>query len=57
MVVEKDNNLAIQLKDKFKKQINIINKDILEVDENSLSHRVNSSVTYRKFIIATDICS
>ena len=36
IVIEKDNNLAINLKEKFKKQITIINHDILEIDETSL---------------------
>ena len=36
IVIEKDNNLAINLKEKFKKKITIINHDILEIDETSL---------------------
>ena len=36
IVIEKDNNLAINLKENFKKQITIINHDILEIDETSL---------------------
>ena len=36
-VIEKDNNLVILLKKKFENKINIINADILNFDENSLS--------------------
>ena len=37
LVIEKDNNLASLLREKFKDKIKVINKDILRVDENSLS--------------------
>ncbi len=37
-VVEKDDNLAIKLKEKFKDKITIINEDILKVDEKILSN-------------------
>tara|TARA_B100000401_G_scaffold149606_1_gene99614 strand:+ start:147 stop:926 length:780 start_codon:yes stop_codon:yes gene_type:complete len=57
VVVEKDNNLAIQLKDKFKKQINIINKDILEVDENSLSQEKLIVFGNLPYNISTEILS
>ena len=36
IVVEKDDNLAEIIKDKFKKGIEVINKDILTLDENYL---------------------
>ena len=36
-VIEKDNNLAIELKNKFNKQLIIINEDILKIEENKLS--------------------
>ena len=36
-VIEKDNELAIILKNKFQNQITIINDDILKIDETSLS--------------------
>ena len=36
IVIEKDNVLALNLQNKFSEQINIINKDVLEVDELSL---------------------
>ena len=35
-VIEKDNNLANKLKERFKENLNIINNDILNVDERSL---------------------
>ena len=36
-VVEKDNNLSTLLEEKFNEEISIINKDILEVDEDKIS--------------------
>ena len=35
-VIEKDNDLAITLKKKFNKQLTIINKDVLKIDETKL---------------------
>ncbi len=35
-VIEKDNNLANNLKEQFKENLNIINEDVLNVDESSL---------------------
>ena len=35
IVIEKDNNLVILLKKKFKEKIEIINKDILKIDESN----------------------
>ena len=41
--IEKDNHLFSLLQDKFKNNISLINKDILNVDENSLSNeKINS---------------
>ena len=37
-VIEKDNNLASLLKKKFGNQLDIINKDVLDLDENFLSN-------------------
>ena len=37
IVIEKDNKLAVFLKEKFKNQIIILNKDVLDVDEKSLN--------------------
>ena len=57
IVIEKDNKLAINLKEKFKKQITIINNDILEIDESSL---VNDRVTVfgnLPYNISTEILS
>jgi 16S rRNA (adenine1518-N6/adenine1519-N6)-dimethyltransferase len=36
IVVEKDRNLAEKLERNFKEDVKVINKDILEIDENSL---------------------
>ena len=36
-VIEKDNKLVKLLKEKFNKEITIINNDILKIDENKLS--------------------
>ena len=33
IVIEKDNNLAFNLQNKFSEQISIINKDVLEINE------------------------
>ena len=35
-MVEKDNELAIKLENKFNKQLTILNEDILKIDEASL---------------------
>ena len=37
-VIEKDNELAIKLEDKFNNQITIINEDVLKIDETNLFH-------------------
>ena len=36
LVIEKDNNLAVDLKNKFKNHLTIINEDILKIDETTL---------------------
>ncbi len=36
LVIEKDNNLALDLKKKFKNKLNIINDDILNIEENKI---------------------
>ena len=36
-VIEKDNDLTIELENKFKKQLIIINEDILKIEENKIS--------------------
>tara|TARA_B100000575_G_scaffold289535_1_gene291475 strand:- start:307 stop:1092 length:786 start_codon:yes stop_codon:yes gene_type:complete len=38
LAIEKDNDLAIRLKNIFKNQINIINDDVLKIDESLLSN-------------------
>ena len=42
LVIEKDNDLALKLKNIFSDKINVINEDILKVDGNSL---INEKVT------------
>ena len=37
ITIEKDNELALKIKEKFKDKIDLINKDILDLDENLLS--------------------
>ena len=37
-VIEKDNDLVIELENKFKKQLIIINEDILNIEENKISN-------------------
>ena len=37
-VIEKDNDLVIELENKFKKQLIIINEDILKIEENKISN-------------------
>ena len=36
LVIEKDNNLAVDLKNKFKSHLTVINEDILKIDETNL---------------------
>ena len=55
LVVEKDNNLAILLKEKFKDKIEIINNDILRVDENSLSDQTLTVFGNLPYNISTEI--
>ena len=55
--IEKDNDLAIQLKEKFKDQVNIINKDILDIDENLLSKEKLSVFGNLPYNISTEILS
>ena len=38
-VIEKDNQLSLKLKEKFKNKLNIINNDILNIDENLISEK------------------
>ncbi len=55
LVIEKDNNLASLLKEKFKDKIKVINKDILRVDENSLSDETLTVFGNLPYNISTEI--
>ena len=47
-IIEKDEKLAVKLKKRFDKKINLINKDVLEVSEN-LILALNPSSTSKPF--------
>ncbi len=55
LAVEKDNNLAKLLKEKFKDKIEIINKDILKIDENSLSNQTLTVFGNLPYNVSTEI--
>ena len=55
LVVEKDDNLARLLREKFKDKIEVINKDILRVDENSLSDQTLTVFGNLPYNISTEI--
>ncbi len=57
IVIEKDTNLASNLRDVFKKKLNIINKDILEIDEYSLSQEKLIVFGNLPYNISTEILS
>ena len=56
-VVEKDNKLALQLKNDFKDQITIFNEDILKIDERSISKEKISVFGNLPYNISTEILS
>ncbi len=56
-VVEKDNDLAIKLKDNFKDQLTVINKDILEIDETLLLNEKVTVFGNLPYNISTEILS
>jgi len=56
-VVEKDDDLAILLKEKFDNEIEIINDDILKVSEDKISHQKLSVFGNLPYNISTEILS
>ncbi len=56
-VIEKDSELAIELKNKFDNQITIINKDILEIDETNLFKEKVTVFGNLPYNISTEILS
>ena len=57
IVIEKDNVLALNLQNKFSEQINIINKDVLEVDELLLCDESLTVFGNLPYNISTEILS
>ena len=57
LAVEKDDNLARLLREKFKNKIEVINKDILKTDENSLSDKTLTVFGNLPYNISTEILS
>ena len=55
LVVEKDNNLASMLNQKFGSRIEVINKDILKINENSLSDQTLTVFGNLPYNISTEI--
>ena len=55
LVIEKDDNLTSLLKEKFKNKIEVINKDILKIDENSLSDQALTVFGNLPYNISTEI--
>ena len=56
-VVEKDDDLAILLKEKFNDEINIINEDVLRVPENNISNEKLTVFGNLPYNISTEILS
>ena len=57
IVIEKDENLVLKLRDIFKNQISIINKDILEINEYALSQEKLIVFGNLPYNISTEILS
>ena len=55
LVVEKDNGLVKILKDKFNSKVKIINDDILNIQENSLSNKTLTVFGNLPYNISTEI--
>ena len=56
-VIEKDDNLSLQLSKKFNNEINIINNDILKIDENTISQEKLIVFGNLPYNISTEILS
>ena len=56
-VVEKDDELALLLKDKFENEIEVINNDILNVEENKISEKKLTVFGNLPYNISTEILS
>jgi 16S rRNA (adenine1518-N6/adenine1519-N6)-dimethyltransferase len=57
IVIEKDDNLALNLEEVFKDQLTIINDDVLNIDENSLSKDKITVFGNLPYNISTEILS
>ena len=57
LVIEKDNELAVSLENKFNNQITIINKDVLKIDETNLFDDKVSVFGNLPYNISTEILS
>ena len=57
IVIEKDNDLALNIAEIFKDQLNIINDDVLNVDENSLATEKITVFGNLPYNISTEILS
>jgi len=57
IVIEKDNELALNLKERFDKQITIINDDILKIDEANLANECVTVFGNLPYNISTEILS
>ena len=57
IVIEKDNNLAFNLQNKFSEQINIINKDVLEINELLLCNEKLTVFGNLPYNVSTEILS
>ena len=57
IVIEKDNDLALNIAEIFKDQLNIINDDVLNVDENSLAAEKITVFGNLPYNISTEILS
>ena len=55
--IEKDNELAIKIKERFKDQVNVINKDVLKFNENLLSKEQLLVFGNLPYNISTEILS